>query len=75
MVTFEYHARDNVGEVREGVIEANSQEGAVDTLHRAGLIVVGIREKTLPFFFAFLGRGKNKAKRSCDFFSPACHAF
>ncbi|MDP3769824.1 MAG: type II secretion system F family protein [Candidatus Sungbacteria bacterium] len=45
MSTFQYRARDNSGEIREGVIEAGSQEGAVDTLHQAGLIVVSIQEK------------------------------
>ena len=48
MSTFEYRARDNSGEIRQGVIEAGSQEGAVDTLHQANLIVVSIHEKALP---------------------------
>ena len=48
MATFEYRARDNSGEIRQGVIEAGSQEGAVDTLHQANLIVVSIHEKALP---------------------------
>ena len=48
MATFEYYARDNSGEIRQGVIEAGSQEGAVDTLHQANLIVVSIHEKALP---------------------------
>ena len=50
MSTFEYRARDKNGEIREGIIEAGSQEGAVDTLHQASLIVVSIQEKALPLF-------------------------
>ncbi len=45
MSTFEYRARSKSGEIREGVIEAGSQEGAVDTLHQADLIVISIQEK------------------------------
>ena len=48
MATFEYRARDKGGEIRQGVIEAGSQEGAVDTLHQAGLVVVSIQEKAVP---------------------------
>lgn len=50
MSIFQYRARDNSGEIREGVIEASSQEGAVDTLHQGGLIVVSVQEKVEPLF-------------------------
>ena len=62
MATFEYRARDKTGETREGVIEAGSQEGAVDTLHQAGLIVVSIQEKALPFMARLHVGGRVKQK-------------
>ena len=62
MVTFEYRARDSAGETREGVVEAGSQERAVDILHQGGLIVVSIQEKVKPFFVRMNAGGKVKQK-------------
>ena len=62
MATFEYRARDKNAEIHEGVIEAGSQEGAVDTLHQAGLIVVSIQEKALPFLARLHLGGRVKQK-------------
>lgn len=62
MSTFQYRARDSGGEIREGVIEAGSQEGAVDTLHQAGLIVVSIQEKAEPLFTRIQLGGRVKQK-------------
>lgn len=62
MSTFEYRARDNSGEIRQGVIEAGSQEGAVDTLHQANLIVVSIHEKSQPLLTRLHIGGKVRQK-------------
>ncbi len=62
METFEYRARDKNGEIRQGVIEAASQEGAVDTLHQAGLIVVSIQQKGVSFLARFYVSGRPKQK-------------
>ena len=62
MSTFEYRARDISGEIRQGVIEAGSQEGAVDTLHQANLIVVSIHEKALPLLTRLHIGGKVRQK-------------
>ncbi|MBI2644304.1 MAG: type II secretion system F family protein [Candidatus Wildermuthbacteria bacterium] len=40
---FTYQARDQKGDFREGVIEASSEEGALDLLHRYGLYVTGLQ--------------------------------
>lgn len=62
MSTFEYRARDNSGDIRQGVIEAGSQEGAVDTLHQANLIVVSIHEKAQPLLTRLHIGGKVRQK-------------
>lgn len=62
MATFEYRARDNNGDIRQGVIEAGSQEGAVDTLHQANLIVVSIHEKAQPLLVRLHVGGKVRQK-------------
>lgn len=62
MSTFEYRARDKTGDIREGVIEAGSQEGAVDTLHQAGLIVVSMQEKVKPFLVRLRIGGRVRQK-------------
>ena len=62
MATFEYRARDKGGEIRQGVIGAGSQEGAVDTLHQAGLVVVSIQEKAVPFLLRLNLGGKVRQK-------------
>ena len=62
MATFEYRARDKSGEIRQGVIEAGSQEGAVDTLHQAGLVVVSIQEKSVPLLLRLNLGGKVRQK-------------
>lgn len=62
MAIFDYQARDHRGETRSGVIEASSQDGAVNVLQQTGLIVVSIRERSKPFFsrLGILGRVKQK---------------
>lgn len=62
MAIFEYSARDKSGEIRKGVIEAGSQEGAVDTLHQADLVVISIQEKIKPFMERFQIGGRIKQK-------------
>ena len=62
MATFEYRARDKGGEIRQGVIEAGSQEGAVDTLHQAGLVVVSIQEKAVPLLLRLNLGGRVRQK-------------
>lgn len=49
MATFEYTARQQDGETRSGVIEATSQEAALDALHNNALIVISIHEKAQSF--------------------------
>lgn len=45
MATFEYRAKTKEGEGRAGVIEAPSQEAALDRLHQEGLIVLAVEER------------------------------
>lgn len=45
MPTFEYKARTKEGESREGLIQAPSEEAAIDLLHENALTVFNIREK------------------------------
>lgn len=49
MATFEYTARQQDGETRSGVIEATSQEAALDALHNNALIIISIHEKAQSF--------------------------
>lgn len=51
MPTFEYKARTREGELRSGLIDASSEDAAVDLLHQNELTVVSIREKR-GFFLA-----------------------
>ena len=62
MATFEYTGRDKNSEMREGLIEASSQEGAVDTLQQTGLVIVSIRERSKPFFSRIRIGGRVKQK-------------
>jgi len=62
MATFEYRARDKTGETREGVIEAGFQEGAVDTIQQAGLVIISIQEKSKSFFDRIQIGGRVKQK-------------
>ncbi len=71
MSTFAYKTRDKNGEIRQGVMEAGSQEGAIDTLQQAGLIVVSIQEVTEPLvarLLRFNVSGKVKQKDMVIFF-------
>jgi len=62
MATFEYQARDKSGEVRSGIIDASSQEGALDALHQTGLIVTSIQEQPKPFLTRISLGGRVKQK-------------
>ena len=44
MPTFEYKARSKEGEVRSGVIEASSEEAALDLLQQKNLIILSINK-------------------------------
>ncbi|TSC78675.1 MAG: hypothetical protein G01um101433_136 [Parcubacteria group bacterium Gr01-1014_33] len=62
MPTFQYNARTKEGEMRTGVVEAFSQEAALEALHKNGLIVVSLGEKKrslLNFSFNFGVRQKD----------------
>ncbi len=48
MPTFQYQARTKQGEVQSGVIDTSSEEAALDTLQRSGLIVVSVEERRGP---------------------------
>lgn len=41
---YRYAARTKTGESQEGVVEASSYSAALDTLHRAGLVVISLEE-------------------------------
>ena len=53
MPTFEYKARTPANEVRQGLIEASSQEAALDTLQQGGLMIVALKETGRPSFWEF----------------------
>lgn len=46
MPTFQYQARTQEGEARTGVIEAPSQEAALDVLQQNELMIISVHEKT-----------------------------
>lgn len=64
MATFEYQARTKEGEIRSGVIEASSQEAALDLLQQNLFLVTSIKEKAKPSLLElkipFLGGVKQK---------------
>lgn len=47
---FKYQARTPEGEARESVVDAVSQDAAVEILQKNGLIVVAVAEERLPFW-------------------------
>lgn len=61
MATFEYQAKTREGEPRSGVIEAFSQEGALEFLHREGLVVTSLAEK-LPAWWRLRIGGRVRQK-------------
>ncbi len=61
LATFEYQAKTSAGEPRAGVIEAFSQEGALDFLHKEGLVVTALAEKRAALWrFRIKGRVRQK---------------
>src|SRR3989344_2551302 len=44
MPTFSYKAKTQQGEIRSGVIDASSQDAAIDILHQQNLLVISVEE-------------------------------
>lgn len=61
MATFEYQAKTRGNEPRSGVIEAFSQEGALEFLHKEGLVVTALAEKR-PAWWNFRVGGRVRQK-------------
>lgn len=57
MPLFAYTARTKQGEERSGVIETSSEEAVLETLHRANLVVVSIKQRTASFLTLKIGGG------------------
>jgi type IV pilus assembly protein PilC len=49
-VKFSYQARTNTGQVKTGVVEASSREGALSVLQRYGLYITFLSEVKAPFW-------------------------
>ncbi len=52
MATFSYKAKASSGELRSGIIEASSQDAALDLLQQNNLLVISIQEQKEPTFQA-----------------------
>ncbi len=60
MAIFRYKARNNAGENREGLVEAGTQEAAIEVLQKNNLILVSIAaEQATSFFSRSIGSFKS----------------
>ena len=62
MPTFEYQARNANGESVSGLIDASSENAALETLHKKNFMVIGVQERTSSrlLSFNFVDRIKQK---------------
>lgn len=66
---FRYQARTKKGELREGIIEAASQDSAVSILQKSNLFVTKIEPVKVPFYAREISIGKKISKRDLAIFS------
>lgn len=66
---FKYQARTKKGEIREGIIEAASQESAVIVLQRADLFVTKIEPLKVPFYKKEISFKRGVSKKDIYVFS------
>ncbi|PIR41263.1 MAG: hypothetical protein COV31_02560 [Candidatus Yanofskybacteria bacterium CG10_big_fil_rev_8_21_14_0_10_46_23] len=63
MADFKYQVRDNTGQMRQGVVEAESEERAVEALHRRGFTILAIEGENRGLFEKDLGGYLSKPTR------------
>jgi len=56
MAEFSYKAKNQQGELQEGMIEAFSQERAVEELHKKGLVILGLEKAEKGLFEKDIGQ-------------------
>jgi len=66
---FNYIARNKVGEIQSGVVEASSRDTAVELLHSYQLYVTSLEEVSVPFYAKKVGFLDRVSRRDIVFFS------
>lgn len=69
MSTFHYQARTPGGETRSGVVEASSQEAALEALHQRNLVVTQLREEKRPALLGGITFGTGVKQKDVVIFS------
>lgn len=66
---FSFQARTKEGELQTGLVEAPSKEAALVLLHKYGLYVTLLEEKTLPFYAKKIALFQTSSKKDLVLFS------